>query len=160
MHNGWRYHPRISGVNFDCRLAKWKTCKCPAWDERNIINAPQPQVIQAPVAQLPTPNPVSVLQPNPPAAPVPIPPQNPRPDPVQTALARVNQAPPVYAQQAAQPRLPENHCDNVGHDFQRLLGVLFLQPQRDPNFAPKSYDGGNNANKNTCQFFSVSLRID
>jgi hypothetical protein len=31
-------------------LGKWQTCNCPAWDERNIINAPHPAPVAAPAA--------------------------------------------------------------------------------------------------------------
>jgi hypothetical protein len=101
-------------------LAKWKTCKCPAWDERNIINAPQPEAARAPVAPAPPPNPVVAPQPNPPAARLPVQVENPQLDPLQAALARANQAPPVRGHQVAQPQPPVTLCGRQGHDFQRL----------------------------------------
>ncbi|KAH4993882.1 hypothetical protein HBH95_050150 [Parastagonospora nodorum] len=39
-------------------VTKWKTCNCPLWDERNIINPPQPGVAQAAPAPAPAPAPV------------------------------------------------------------------------------------------------------
>lgn len=34
-------------------MAKWKTCACPLWDERNIIDRPQFAAANVPAAQLP-----------------------------------------------------------------------------------------------------------
>jgi hypothetical protein len=52
-------------------LGKWHTCKCPTWDERNIVDARPPAAGQAAPAPAPVPAAVANPAPNVPANPVP-----------------------------------------------------------------------------------------
>jgi len=80
-------------------VAKWKTCKCPVWNERNIINPAERVAGPAAPAPAPVANPAPVPQQNPiqglfavPAQPQPVP----RP-------ALFNAAPPAFANAAPAP---------------------------------------------------------
>jgi hypothetical protein len=131
------YHVCLSSPSF-CRLlittscrcrhefcylcvAMWKTCKCPLWHERNIINpqAPAPGPAQAVVpapAALPA---ISAPLPavfNAPQAPV-----NALPAPVNVPLAPIAVAAPNAYQVPAGHRAVQELCD---HEFERYYSSM------------------------------------
>jgi hypothetical protein len=93
-----QFMPKINtSISCRCRhefcylcVSKWKTCKCPAWDERNIVNAVQPIVGQAAAAPAPVANP----QPNPAPVQVANLAHNPQPHPLPAPFPNVA---PIFA---------------------------------------------------------------